>query len=57
MDRPEPSQDDRRVAVVGLGYVGLPLAVAFSEAGLAVVGIDVVAGRVETLRKGASHSC
>ena len=31
---------DRRVAVIGLGYVGLPLAIAFSEAGLEVEGID-----------------
>ena len=31
---------DRRVAIVGLGYVGLPLAIAFTEAGLEVEGID-----------------
>ena len=29
------------VAIVGLGYVGLPLAVAFAEAGLRVLGFDV----------------
>ncbi|HRJ45077.1 MAG TPA: hypothetical protein PL105_24475, partial [Caldilineaceae bacterium] len=29
------------VAIIGLGYVGLPLAVAFAEAGFPVVGIDV----------------
>ena len=40
---------DRRVAVIGLGYVGLPLAVAFVEAGLAVEGIDALADRVEGL--------
>ena len=31
---------DRRVAVIGLGYVGLPLAISFVEAGLDVEGID-----------------
>jgi UDP-N-acetyl-D-glucosamine dehydrogenase len=30
----------RDIGVVGLGYVGLPLAVAFAEAGLRVVGIE-----------------
>jgi UDP-N-acetyl-D-glucosamine dehydrogenase len=45
---------DARVAVVGLGYVGLPLAVAFAEVGLAVEGIDVSEGRVATLAEGRS---
>jgi UDP-N-acetyl-D-glucosamine dehydrogenase len=31
---------DERIAIIGLGYVGLPLAIAFAEAGLDVVGID-----------------
>ena len=35
---------DRRVAIIGLGYVGLPLAIAFAEAGLEVDGVDVSAG-------------
>lgn len=38
-----------RVGIVGLGYVGLPLARAFSEAGLAVVGIDANEGKVRSL--------
>jgi UDP-N-acetyl-D-glucosamine dehydrogenase len=45
---------DARVAVVGLGYVGLPLAVAFAEAGLDVEGIDVSEGRVATIGEGRS---
>lgn len=45
---------DRRIAVVGLGYVGLPLALAFVEAGLAVEGIDAVAERVVGLGSGIS---
>ena len=40
---------DRRIAVAGLGYVGLPLALSFREAGLDVVGIDTNPNRVEEL--------
>lgn len=49
--------DDRSacVAVIGLGYVGLPLAIAFAEAGYRVVGIDVDEGRVAGLQRGDSH--
>jgi UDP-N-acetyl-D-glucosamine dehydrogenase len=44
-----------KIGIVGLGYVGLPLAVAFAEAGCEVVGIDVDQSRVQTLREGRSH--
>jgi len=37
------------VAVIGLGYVGLPLAIAFAEAGLEVEGVDASASRVGQL--------
>jgi UDP-N-acetyl-D-glucosamine dehydrogenase len=40
---------DSRVAVIGLGYVGLPLAIAFAEAGLDVEGIDASARRIAEL--------
>ena len=40
---------DRCVAVIGLGYTGLPLAISFVEAGLQVEGIDAYAGRVAEL--------
>ncbi|MCI0440783.1 MAG: nucleotide sugar dehydrogenase [Chloroflexi bacterium] len=43
------------VSVVGLGYVGLPLALAFAEAGFRVVGIDVDSGRVSALNGGESY--
>ncbi|HET7473047.1 MAG TPA: NAD(P)-binding domain-containing protein, partial [Candidatus Limnocylindrales bacterium] len=46
--------EDRRVAIIGLGYVGLPLAIAFEEAGLEVVGVDASPPRVEELRRGSS---
>ena len=45
---------DRRIAVAGLGYVGLPLALSFREAGLDVVGIDTNPNRVEELMAGRS---
>ncbi len=43
------------VAVVGLGYVGLPLAVAFAEKGFSVVGIDVDGSKVDALNSGESY--
>ena len=45
---------DQRIAVVGLGYVGLPLAIAFTEAGLRVEGVDANARRVSELAAGRS---
>jgi UDP-N-acetyl-D-glucosamine dehydrogenase len=44
-----------RIGVIGLGYVGLPLAVAFAEAGHHVVGVDTNGARVAALRRGESH--
>jgi UDP-N-acetyl-D-glucosamine dehydrogenase len=43
------------VGVIGLGYVGLPLAMEFAEAGFTVVGYDVSERVVKLLRKGESH--
>jgi UDP-N-acetyl-D-glucosamine dehydrogenase len=43
-----------RIGIVGLGYVGLPLAVAFAEAGCHVIAVDVNARRVERLQAGES---
>lgn len=43
-----------RIGIVGLGYVGLPLAVAFGEAGHQVAGFDVDTARVERLGRGES---
>ncbi|MBA3235006.1 MAG: nucleotide sugar dehydrogenase [Chloroflexi bacterium] len=45
---------DRRVAVIGLGYTGLPLAISFREAGLDVEGIDAFDGRVAELNARSS---
>ena len=42
----------RKIAVIGLGYVGLPVAVAFARSGAPVVGFDVDRRRIEELRSG-----
>ena len=42
----------RKIAVIGLGYVGLPVAVAFARSGVPVVGFDIDARRVAELRAG-----
>jgi len=44
-----------RVGVIGLGYVGLPLAVAFARKGFKVTGIEVDPRRAANLRKGRSY--
>jgi len=44
-----------RIAILGLGYVGLPLAVVFGEAGFNVTGIDPDARKVDSLNKGISY--
>lgn len=44
-----------RVALIGLGYVGLPLAVEFARSGFRVTGIDVVADKVAGINRGRSH--
>ncbi len=44
-----------RVGVVGLGYVGLPLAVEFARAGFTTVGIDVDQRKVDTIGRGESY--
>ncbi|MGB7873169.1 MAG: nucleotide sugar dehydrogenase [Anaerolineales bacterium] len=44
-----------RIAILGLGYVGLPLAVVFGEAGFKVTGIDPDARKVDSLNQGISY--
>jgi UDP-N-acetyl-D-glucosamine dehydrogenase len=44
-----------KVGIIGMGYVGLPLAVAFAEAGHEVFGVEVDAGRVAALDRGESY--
>ncbi len=44
-----------RVGIVGLGYVGLPLAVEFARAGFRITGIDVQESKVTSLQRGQSY--
>ena len=46
---------EARVGIVGMGYVGLPLGMAFAEAGFPVTGFDVDTRKVDSLRKGESY--
>src|SRR5918911_3403761 len=46
---------DATIAVLGLGYVGLPLAVEFAESGFTVSGVDLDAQKVATLNAGGSY--
>ena len=48
-------QRSAAVAIVGLGYVGLPLAVAFAEAGFKVLGFDIQEKRVDKVNQGTSY--
>ena len=44
-----------KVAVIGLGYVGLPLALRFAESGAAVLGLDLDGAKRQALREGRSY--
>src|SRR4030088_521154 len=44
-----------RVGVIGLGYVGLPLAVEFARAGFTVAGFDVDASKIAQINAGKSY--
>ena len=44
-----------KTAIVGLGYVGLPLSLQFARSGVSVLGLDVDATKVDALHKGQSY--
>lgn len=46
---------DARVAVIGLGYVGLPLAIEFAKSGFNVLGVDTDRKRLNSVKKGISY--
>lgn len=48
-------QRTAKIAILGQGYVGLPLAVVFAEAGFEVVGIDPDERKIEAINKGESY--
>jgi len=43
------------VCIVGLGYVGLPLAIAFAEKKIKVIGIDKDSSKIDMLKRGKSY--
>jgi UDP-N-acetyl-D-glucosamine/UDP-N-acetyl-D-galactosamine dehydrogenase len=47
---------NRKIAVIGLGYVGLPVAVAFARSGVPVIGYDIDTRRIEELRSGRDRT-
>src|ERR1035441_2977014 len=46
---------EARIGIVGMGYVGLPLALLFSEERFAITGFDIDPAKVETLNRGGSY--
>jgi UDP-N-acetyl-D-mannosaminuronic acid dehydrogenase len=50
--RKKLEQKDARIAVIGLGYVGLPVAALFAETGFDVLGVELRADRVDKVNKG-----
>jgi UDP-N-acetyl-D-galactosamine dehydrogenase len=47
----------RKIAVIGLGYVGLPVAVAFARSGVPVAGFDIDRQRIDELHAGFDRTC
>ncbi|OIQ23495.1 nucleotide sugar dehydrogenase [Lacinutrix sp. MedPE-SW] len=45
-----------KIAIIGLGYVGLPLAIAFTNKGFNVIGFDISLSRVKELKKNKDHT-
>ena len=45
----------KTISIIGLGYVGLPLAMAFAEKGIKVIGIDKNSSKVKMLKRGKSY--
>ena len=48
-------QRQARIGIIGLGYVGLPLALLYSEQKFPVTGFDIDARKVDTLSQGGSY--
>jgi UDP-N-acetyl-D-galactosamine dehydrogenase len=47
---------NRKIAVIGLGYVGLPVAAAFARSGAPVIGFDISRARIDELRAGRDRT-
>ncbi|MCB0869903.1 MAG: nucleotide sugar dehydrogenase [Solirubrobacterales bacterium] len=55
MNASSPDKDFRKIGIVGMGYVGLPLAVAFAESGRDVIGLEANPSRVESINRSESY--
>ncbi|HTE88048.1 MAG TPA: NAD(P)-binding domain-containing protein, partial [Terriglobales bacterium] len=44
-----------KIAIVGLGYVGLPLSLQFAKSGVEVLGLDIDPAKVSSLTRGKSY--
>jgi len=51
----ETINNKKKIAVVGLGYVGLPLSFQFSRSGVSVLGLDIDTTKVDSLNQGRSY--
>ena len=49
------SNHEATIGVVGLGYVGLPLAITFAEAGFSVLGLEVDRRKIASIESGESY--
>ncbi|MCG8528497.1 MAG: nucleotide sugar dehydrogenase [Opitutales bacterium] len=47
--------ENQKIAIVGLGYVGLPLAIRFAESDVSVIGLDLDSSKVESINRGESY--
>ncbi|WP_241261769.1 NAD(P)-binding domain-containing protein, partial [Dietzia sp. KRD202] len=47
---------DNKLAIIGLGYVGIPLAVEFVKKGFEVIGFDINTSKIEGLKKGLDET-
>ena len=55
MSNDQMDKTQNKVAIVGLGYVGLPLSLQFARSGVEVLGLDIDPEKVESLNKGRSY--
>jgi len=46
---------EAKICIIGLGYVGLPLAVAFGKKGFSIIGYDTNKSRINRLKKGKKY--
>ena len=51
----EPDKFMKKIAIIGLGYVGLPLGLRFAESGVSVLGLDVDQAKVDAINSGTSY--